>query len=56
MFDSRFIRQDRTVFIGKLVMSLIQKRSKKEMEIQWFVEALGGINDALFILMHLHGL
>lgn len=34
-------RQDRTVFTGMLIRSLIQK-SKKEMEIKWFAEALGG--------------
>lgn len=42
MFDTRFTSQERTVFTGMLIMNLIQEKSKKEMEIQWFVKALGG--------------
>lgn len=42
MFDTLFTSQERTVFTGMLIMNLIQEKSKKEMEIQWFVKALGG--------------
>lgn len=42
VFDTRLTRQERTVFTGMLIMNLIQEKSKKKMEKQWFAKALGG--------------